>query len=57
MYLVTKVLLNLDRFYSILAMIRCFDSRKSAIMEQFVAFRNRAHKLNSEFNRMTMVCD
>ena len=38
--LVTRVLLNLDRFYSILATIQCF---KSAILDQFVTFCIRVY--------------
>ena len=41
--LVTIVLLNLDRFYNIMAtihVVQYFRSRKSAIMEHFVTFRN-----------------
>ena len=40
-HLVTKVLLNLDRFYSILATTEYFKFWKSAIMHQFVTFRKR----------------
>ena len=37
----TKVLLNLDKFYSILAAIQYIKFLKSAIMDQFVTFRER----------------
>ena len=36
---VTNVLLNSERFYSILATIQYFRLLKSAIMDQFVTFR------------------
>ena len=38
LYLVTKVLLKLDRFYSIFATIQDFKFWKAAIMDQFVTF-------------------
>ena len=40
---VTKVLLNLAQFYSILAAINYFKLWKSAIMDQFVTFRKRVY--------------
>ena len=43
LYLVTKVLLDLDRFYSILATIQYFKRWKSAIMDQFMTFRKRVY--------------
>ena len=43
MYLVTKVLLNLDRFYSILATIQYFKLQESVIMDQFVTCRKRVY--------------
>ena len=41
LYLVAQVLLNLDRFYSVLATIQYFRLWKSVIMDQFVTFRKR----------------
>ena len=41
LYLVTEVLLNPDRFYSIMATMEYFKVWKSAIMDQFVTFRKR----------------
>ena len=41
---VTKVLLNLDRFYSIMATMRCFKLCKSTIMDQFVIVRERIYR-------------
>ena len=43
MYLVTKVLLNLYRFCSILATTQYFRLLKSAIMDQFVTFLKRVY--------------
>ena len=37
-YLATKLLLNIDRFHSILAAVQRFKLWKSAIMDQFVTF-------------------
>ena len=46
LYLVTKVLINLNRFYVILATIQHFKFRKSAIMDQFVTFCKRVYTCN-----------
>ena len=46
LYLVIKVFLNLDQFYSILATIQYFKLPKSAIMDQFVTFRKLVYKEN-----------
>ena len=62
--LVTKVLSNLNRFYSILTTIQSFKFRNSAIMDQFVTFRKRVYRLHqgeltdllglSEFQRIIL---
>ena len=43
LYLVTKVLLNLDQLYGISATAQYFKLWKSAIMDQFVTFRKRVY--------------
>ena len=43
LYLVTKVLLNLDQFYRVLTTIQYFRLRKSTIMDQFVTLHKRVH--------------
>ena len=45
LYLVTKVLLNCDRFYSILVTMQNFTLRKPTIMDQFVTFRKRVYRM------------
>ena len=50
LYLVNKVLLNLDRFYSILTTIQYFKLKKSAIMDQLVTFRKRVYRLSQLFS-------
>ena len=44
LYIVTKVLLNLYRFYSILATTQCFRLWESVTMDQFVMFRERVYE-------------
>ena len=43
-YLATNVLLNLDRFYSILATMKYFRVWKSAIMDHILTFRKRVYR-------------
>ena len=44
LYLLNKVLLNLDRFYSILATIQYLKVRKSFIMDEFATFHKRIYR-------------
>ena len=44
LYFVTKVLLNLDRFHTVLATMQRFIFWKSAIMDQFLTCRKRVYK-------------
>ena len=44
LYLVTKVLLNLDRFHNILVSIQYLKLWKSSIMDQFLTFRKRVYR-------------
>ena len=57
-YFVTKVLLNFDRFYSILATIQYFRLWKSAIMDHFVTFRERVYMChaNAFLNSLCVCC-
>ena len=48
LYLVTKALPNLDRFYSILAAMQYFKLWIPAIMDQFVTFPERVYTAGSK---------
>ena len=45
LYFVTKILPDLDRFYSILATVQYFRFWKSAIMDQFVTFHKKVYNV------------
>ena len=52
----TKVLQNLDLFYSILATIQYFTRWKSAIMDPFVTFRKRVYSPFPMIFRFLFIC-
>ena len=56
LYLVTKVLLNLDQFHNILATIQYFKFWKLAIMDQLVTFRKRVYRVNVISLSMVLSC-